>query len=134
LVVLVFFLLGIFVQGEGTVSSVVSDTRAISKMTITWATSTNGWASDTIDGISGELLRFVIPANTVTNITLTDAEGVDILFGKGGPLSGTLVHSWTEFNVTNLSLAVDGLHTLLITNAPAPVTTVTNGTLILYFR
>ncbi len=117
--------------GEGSVSSATLSSRTVRRTTITWTASTNAWvsASNTTYGISGEILRIVIPANATTNeitVTVKDDNGIDLLFGDGASISNALTH----LHNTNYPIAVDGYLITAVTNAAVSGT----GSVILYHR
>ena len=127
------------VAGAALAGDVTIDTgsRSIRKSVITWDITTNGIVQGVVGGISGELLRLVIPAQLTTNLytlTLEDADEIDVLHGMGTDISSTIVEAWTG-STTNLPIAIDGLHTLFVTNhVGLGAASVTNGEVVIYWR
>lgn len=121
--------------GGGTVVKTGPAGRTMKKVSLAWTITTNENVSATVQGVSGELLRFVIPAGLETNeitITIKDSNGVDLLAGLGTTISNVLIHSWESS--TNFPIASDGDLTISVTNSTMGVGATTNGTIDFYYR
>jgi len=122
--ILFVFLIGLcaYVFGEGTVTETVSETRAIKKIKLAWTTSTNGWASTT-STFGGVIQRITYTSGSGSDapinaydVTLKDDDGLDVLLGTGANALSNV--ATTVYAATNgLPVAVDGVHSLVVTNA-----------------
>lgn len=138
LLALIVFVAGLVLAG-GTVTVTHSPaSRTMKTKTIAWTITTNSTVTGTVQGLSGELLRYVIAAQGTTNqydVTVSDSNGIDLLSGGGVNVSNAIVHDYADNAASTLPIASDGDLTLLVTNYDGlAVSATTNGSLVLFYR
>jgi len=132
-------------MGVGTATLTKTESRTMNKLAIDWTSSSSGAVPSTdSETISGEILRCVfVPDSSGTqpsnayDVTLSDADGIDILAGNGANLSNTTALSIVpgEELLSGGSsgirpFAVDGPLSLVVANAGDTK----GGTINLYYR
>jgi len=129
--VLALVFAGAFAFAEGTATTSENPLRPMRVSTISWSVLSNGWATATVKGISGDIQRILLPAQADTNtydLTLVDSGGLDILFGRGIHAGST--NPISLHGNTNFPFATDGNLALTVTNSVA----LTNGSCLIYHR
>lgn len=127
--------------GSITVTTSVAQTPLgmVSKYSIAWLSTAGGAVSANTFGVrAGELLQVAyIPDGGGTaptdlyDVTMTDANGVDVLTGTGANLSGTLASVVTPAVSTSFRRYLEaGLLTPVVANAGSAK----GGTIVLYIR
>jgi len=143
LLTLALVLLGAEAFAAGSVTLTYGETRpTVRTVTLAWTSDAAGAVNGTLTKmVSGEVLRVVyVPGSGGTqptdlyDLTLEDANGVDVLAGKGANLSNVnktqicpLIGDGTTTNQRN---AVDGTLELKVTNAGNAKT----GTVVVYLK
>lgn len=130
---------------KGAITFTESRSRTVQSIQMAWTSGTAGDAG-IVSGIaspqiSGEILRAVfapgaggVQPTDLYDVTLLDADGFDVLAGKGANRSNVNKEQVTPLTgdgtTTNQRIAVDGTLELTIANAGSAK----QGTLTIYFR
>jgi len=132
-----------FVFAEGTVSESPQKLGNPDKLVITWTSSTNEFVYDTTGYVRGEIKRVAfIPSTTAKplaayDITLKDANDIDILAGEGANLASN-VNSTIAVGVTltdgvnsnAIPFCVNDILKLTVTNCGS----LKSGQVVLYYQ
>lgn len=111
--------------GEGTATATLSESRLTKRLSVAMTQSTNAWASYATN-ISGRILRAAVVADTGAtgptngyNVRVEDDAGINIFGGFGAALNSNVTSYVTENTAAsnNLPIAVDGVLTIILTNA-----------------
>ena len=89
-----------YALAEGTLTESEVTLGNPNKLTLTWTASTNGWSSNAVGKVRGEIKRVTFnpvmatPANSDYTVTIKDESLTDILAGHGSSLSSNTVSTF----------------------------------------
>jgi hypothetical protein len=128
-------------EGAGTVTATHAKQETIRQLRLAWTSDAAGAVSGTLVHASGELVRVVfIPGTggvvptTLYDVTIEDADGLDVLAGKGANLSEVnktqIVPLIGDGTTTQQRVALSSTLELKVANAG----NAKQGTVVLYYR
>lgn len=121
----------------GTVTTTETTYTNIKRVKFTWVSSAGGSADGaTTASFTGEILRVIqVPDGSTTqptdlyDITVVDADGLDVLFGNGANISNA-ANSQVHWRTASLAAIVNTTLTIHVTNAG----NAKGGSTIIYLR